>query len=203
MAPVRTHGVDVGLLSSSWPSKWVNTIFPFWPGNVACAGVADTRSAQAAHSKALVSISTSCSSTAQCGRSALGTAYPECDRDPAGTSSLVAMREPSSAARGRRSAQIRRIRIESRRGPPQSRHGRRPGGAVLVSRRKNERADVACQPVAPWRHGERPNGYGAGRDRALWQRSRRLRLTWRRTSPCQCKARRARSSRTPCRCRGP
>ena len=40
------------------PSKWVNTIFPFWPGNVACAGVAVTRSAQAAHSKALVSIST-------------------------------------------------------------------------------------------------------------------------------------------------
>jgi hypothetical protein len=44
--------------SSSEPSKWVNTIFPFWPGNVACAGVADTRSAQAAHSKALVSILT-------------------------------------------------------------------------------------------------------------------------------------------------
>ena len=44
------------LLSSSSSGKWVNAIFPLWPGNVACAGVADTRSAHAAHSKALVSI---------------------------------------------------------------------------------------------------------------------------------------------------
>ncbi len=49
---------DFSLSSVLSSSKWVNTIFPFWPGNVACAGVAVTASAQAAHSKALLSIST-------------------------------------------------------------------------------------------------------------------------------------------------